>query len=52
MKILTLKSGKQAPFSLSESAQYDYENGASDKITGWGRICKELHKKNQSKKNN
>jgi hypothetical protein len=42
---LVLKDGTQAPFSLSQAAQYDFENKAKEKLTGWGSICKILASK-------
>ena len=49
---LTLKNGKQAPFSLRESAQYDFENGAKNKLTAWGQECKIRAEKNRLRKEN
>lgn len=36
--------------SLRESAKFDLENGARDKLTGWGKICKERNEKGTSRK--
>ena len=49
-RTLRLKSGKEAPFSLSESAQYDYESGASEKHTAWGMFCKQRHEELKAKR--
>lgn len=43
------KSGYKE-MTLSECAKFDAETGQRDKLTGWGRICKERAAKHQSKR--
>lgn len=45
-----LKTSGYKEMGLSECAKFDAETGQRDKLTGWGRICKERAAKHQSKR--
>lgn len=36
--------------TLSECAAYDHANNLKDKLTGWGKICKDRHERGISRK--
>ena len=36
--------------TLRECAKFDHANGARNRLTGWGIICKERHDKKISRK--
>lgn len=43
---------KYKEFSLREAAEFDMKNGARERLTGWGKICKDRFERNQSKRGN
>ena len=43
-------ASKYQQLSLSEAGQFDYKNNLKNKLTGWGRICKERAAKGVSRK--
>ena len=45
-----IKAPEFKQMGLSECAEYDMKNNLRNKITGWGRICKERNEKGISRK--
>lgn len=36
-----VREGRKNDLSLKDAAAFDYATGQKEKLTGWGRICKE-----------
>jgi hypothetical protein len=45
-----VEPSKYKTMSLGECAKFDMENGLREKLSGWGRICKERFENRKSKR--
>lgn len=50
MTLAAYKAPAYKTMSLRECARFDHERGLRDKLTGWGRVCKDRHDRGVSRK--